>query len=185
MHFHRRIELRLAIRFAEFRAAIKTDRQFRFRDFAGLRHANGVYARQQPRSARAGERDLRGRRNPRWLLAHAPGHAIKAGTLARGQFIHDAPGGIQHFDLQFAEEMARPLVVGNDRSVRRIIADEDGVAIGPAAVALNSLLHRAARRRRRLPAPNKSGVSARSGVMSSTIQMPRPCVARTRSLSRG
>ena len=33
--------------------------------------------------------------------------------------------------------------------------------------------------------PSAAGVSARRGVRSSTIQMPRPCVARTRSWSRG
>ena len=75
-------------------------------NFPALGHADGVNAGQHSRAADAGEGDLRGRRNARRFLAHVPRDAIESGTFARGQLIHHSAGGIEHFDLQFPEEMA-------------------------------------------------------------------------------
>ena len=119
-------------------------------DFPRLRHAHGVNARQQTRAANAGIGDLRRGRNARRFFVHAPDDAIQSGALARGNLIHHPARGVQHFDLQLAEEMARTLVVGDHGRLRRVVADKDGGAIRPAAVRLDALLHRPRRNKARL-----------------------------------
>ena len=57
--------------------------------------------------------------------------------------------------------------------------------VGPAALRLDALLHRTRGQEGRVLRQQAPASDARSGVMSSTIQMPRPWVASTRSLSRG
>jgi len=54
-------------------------------------------------------------------------------------------GRIEHFQLQFTKEMSCLLVVSNDRGVWRIIANKDGIAVGPPTTAFYALLYRAGR----------------------------------------
>ena len=148
MDAHRRIELRLAIRRAEFRPAIKTDRQLRVVNFACLREAHRVSARHKPRASYSCNGNLRGRRHTRRFCAHRPHHPIQAGSFAGRQFIDNTPGGIQNFELHFSKQMTLALVVIDHGSVRRIIANKNGIAVGPAALAFDSLLHRTRRNER-------------------------------------
>ena len=141
MDFHRRIELRFAICFAKFCAVIKTDGQFCFRNFTALRQTHHIHSGYEARPARSRGGNLRSRRNMRRFRAHRPSHAIETGPSAGRQFVNDAAGSVEHFQLQFSKEMALALIVIDHRSVGRVIADEHRIAIGPAAIAFNSLLH--------------------------------------------
>ncbi len=82
------------------------------------------------------------------------------------------------------QRCAAALVVSDERVRRAARAGEGFVALRPAAIGVEVL-----NRRRTVENGGvlgiKSGVSARNGEMSSMIQMPRPCVASTRSDSRG
>ena len=121
---------------------IEPDRDFRLVNLAILGQPHCVGARQQTRALRTGEGQLCSRRHPRRLAAHAPDHTIQPAPLARRQGVDDLAAGIEHFELELAEQVPRFLVVGDNRALRRIVADEYGVAIGPAAVGLDPLLHR-------------------------------------------
>src|SRR5689334_2568113 len=109
MDFHRSIELGLAIGFAEFGPAIKTDRQLRFRNLSSLCEWHGVHAGHKARPPCASESNLRSWRHARRFCAHRPGHTIQAGTFAGWQFINDAAGSVQHFQFQSSKKMALAL----------------------------------------------------------------------------
>ncbi len=88
---------------------------------------------------------------------------------------------VEDLDLQVAEDVPLLLVVGDHALVGRIRADERGVAVDPSAAGGDPLDDGLERAGTPTSCASIRGVSARSGVMSSMIQMPRPCVARTRS----
>ena len=77
------------------------------------------------------------------------------------------------------------LVVGDHGAARRIRARRRSRRPRPSRPARASAAGRAGRAGTPPASRAASALSARSGVMSSTIQMPRPCVAITRSWSRG
>ena len=116
---------------------------------------------------------------------HAPDDAIEARTFAGRQAVDHFARGVEDFDLQFAEQVTRLLIIGDDRGVGRIIAGENGRAVRPAAVASIRCCCTGFAATKLASCVRRSGVSERSGVMSSMIQMPRPWVARTRSFVRG
>src|SRR4029453_5176832 len=140
MNLHCSAELCLAIRSVEFGPAIESNRQLGFRNFAGLGQAHSVNTGHQPWASHSRRGNLRARWHARWLHTHRPGHAIQPGAFAGWQFIDDMAGGIQNFQLQFSKKMTLALVVIDHGGIRWIIADKNGVAIGPAAGAYDPLL---------------------------------------------
>ena len=141
MNAHRRVELRFAICGAKFCAVIKTDCQFRVVNFACLGETHSVHAGHQARPARSGLSNLCGGRHSRRLCAHCPCHSVQAGPFAGRQFINDASGRIQDFQFHFSKQMPLALIVIDHGGVRRVVTDENRVAIGPTALAFDPLLH--------------------------------------------
>ena len=180
----RRLVLRLALGLAPRHPGIETDDELRLIDLAVLFHVHRVDAGQDARALRSGLRQLGGGRHMRRGQVHGPDHPIDPPASARRHLIDDLALRVQHLDLQLAEQMPGALIVGDHRAVGRVVSDERCGAVRPSAVGLDALLRRGAPDERRLLRQH-SAVSLRSGVMSSTIQMPRPWVASTRSLSRG
>src|SRR5205814_8304233 len=129
----RSVELCLAIRSAEFRPTIETNCQLGFRNLSGLGEAHSVYARYKPGASHSRKGNLRGRWHAWRFHTHRPRHAIQPGAFACWHFIDHAPRGIQDFQLQFSKQMTLTLIIIDHSSVRRIIANENGVAIGPSA----------------------------------------------------
>src|SRR5205823_1928243 len=133
MHFHRCVVLRLSIFGGKLCSPIQADGQLRFISFSGFRQPDGVIARNEARSAATGKGNLRGRRDPWGFLTHAPSYTVQTRPFARRNFINDASGRIENFDLQFSKKMTRPLIVSDDGGVRRIVTDEYLVAISPVS----------------------------------------------------
>ena len=111
---------------------------------------------------------------------HRPRRPVYSPVFAAGHRVHQVPLSVQNLDFQIAENMPRPLVVGNEGFRRSTGAAERLVSLGPPAECFHPLYRG---RPGRNPASSviSSGVSARNGEMLSTIQIPRPCVARIRS----
>ena len=111
------------------------------------------------------------------LTRIGPADAVDAEVLARRDRVDQLALVVEHLELDRPVDVARAQVVRDHRAARRVVADERRVALDPAAVRRHPLLHRPRPAGTR-SAPGASGsVSARSGVRSSMIQMPRPCVA--------
>ena len=142
----RGLVLRHAVGAAVLDATVERDGQRQVIGLAVLEHAHRVLARRNAHALRAGTGDLRRRRHLRRLGVHGPGHAVEAATRRGRQLVDELAARIEHLDLQLAEQMARALVVGDHGPARRIVADEHGRAVGPAAVDLKPLLRRLARR---------------------------------------
>src|SRR5207249_3029082 len=111
---------------------------------------NSVIARDEAWTARPGACDLRSGRHAWRFCAHRPYHSIQARAFAGWQFINEEAGGIQNFQFHFSKQMPLALVVIDYGSIRRIIADENRVAIGPPSTAFDPLLHRTRRNKRNI-----------------------------------
>ena len=84
-------------------------------------------------------------------------------------------GRIEDLDLQFPKKVALALIVSDDRSVGRIVTDEDGITIGPAAAAFDSLLNGARANERNVLRRHAAGeVSQRNNV----VHNPNPASVR-------
>ena len=136
------------------------------------------------RALRRAARDLRGARHARRLDLHRPDDAVDAAALGRRDRVDDLALGVEDLELDRAEEVARAQVVRDHRAAGRVVADERSRRPRPSR--RSPACAAASARPAGTPScfASVSAVSARSGVRSSTIQMPRPCVAITRSPSR-
>ena len=105
--------------------------------------------------------------------------------LARRQRGHELARRVAHLELHVAEDVALLQVVRDHRVAGRIRPHERRVAVRPPADRRGCAAPPASSPRNARRCASVAGVSCRSGVMSSMIQIPRPCVAITRSLSRG
>src|SRR3569623_1975111 len=144
VRLHHRVEVRLAIGERVRRAAIEGDHELRRLDVGAAGEAHRVRARHDARALRAAERDLRGARNPRRLDAHVPHDAVDTGMLRRRDRVDDVALGVEYLELDRAVDVARAQVVLDHRALRRIVAGERRVAVGPAAARRPALLRRAA-----------------------------------------
>jgi len=111
----------------------------------------------------------------------SPHHPIQARSFARGNSSTTRPDESK-IRVSFSKQMPLALVV----MITAASGDyrhKNGLAIGPPALAFDACWTGAQKQTQRLASTSPS--QRANGVMSSIIQIPRPWVARTSSLSRG
>ena len=180
---HREVELRLAVLGRVLRSRVRYEPDLRLVDALVLRHPDGVRAGQDARADDAAGGDG-GRRDARRLQAHRPAGAGQAAALARRNVDELLAVRAEDLDREVAEDVALALVVDDLRLGRRVGPLERGVAVDPAAAGRRSAGTAVAAGTNAASFAIISVVRARSGVMSSMIQMPRPCVAMHQVASR-
>ena len=117
------------------------DLERRLEHLAPLREPRPVDAGEHARALRRAVGERRGARHPRRRHPHRPGHPVHAAPLRRRHAVDQLAGRVEDLELERADEVARALIPGDHRPRGRVLADELGVALHPAAGALHPLLH--------------------------------------------
>ena len=136
------------------------------RHLPGLGQPHCIIAGCDSLAERRGARQACRRRHHRRLGQHRPAHPVEPAPLRGRHLVDDIAGGVENLELHAPDHVPGFLVVSDGRAARRIVAGVAGVALGPAAVALDALLDRRAGEKRGCARQRRGGqLSQRADVV--------------------
>ena len=119
---------------------VERDLDARLHGLVAFAQPHGVRPGHHARTARAPVRHRRRAGDAGRLVLHRPRHPVQPPPRARRDGVDELPLAVQHLQLDGPIQVPRALVVRDQRAARRVLADERGIALRPAAARKHALL---------------------------------------------